>query len=140
MQEDQIKQKLAEHLNNQNVNTEKPGLIEENIPEQPTVEAFHDNLPLDNMVLRQQTMEFLNIPVGARTSADTLNQVDSILRWASENSASKEMNDIFSTIHQQVRMMGAQLKENKVQLLYRYVRLNGQRMAVETQMKALYGG
>lgn len=139
MDEDSIKQKLSEHLNAQNVNTEQPGLLPDNFVEPAPIEAFHDNLPLDNMVLRQQTMDFLNVPTGSRSSTDTISQVDAILRWAGENSTSKEVNDLLTTIHQQIRMMGANLKDNKVQLLYRYVKLNSQRLAIETQMRALHG-
>lgn len=127
-------------IRKENIDSEYSG-TEDPTPEEqpPSVEVFSNNLPLDNMVLRSTTMDMLNIPVGARSSAETLTQVDSILRWASENAPDKELGTLLETIQRQVRMMGAQLKEDKVQRLYRYVRLNSQRLAVETQMKALYG-
>lgn len=137
MNEDQIKTRLQDHLTAQNAMPEETGLISEQTIELPKIEAMHNNLPLDNMVLEQNVMDILNIPNGARQSAETKNQIDSIMRWASENAGNKEMSSILETIQRQVRMMGAQLSTDKVQKLYRFVKLSSVRDSIELQMRSL---
>lgn len=137
MNEEAIRERLAQVKSS--VVEHDPGMMETPAPQEETpLEAFHNNLPLDNMVLRSNAMDFLDVPVGQRGSAETMSQVDEILRWASENSASKEMSDILETLLRQTRMMGISLRDDKLSRLYRYVRLANQRHLIETQMKATY--
>jgi hypothetical protein len=102
-------------------------------------EPLHNNLPLDNMVLTNSLMDLLNIPMVRRTN-ETRQEVEYILRWASENSPTSEMYDILETVAKQSRMLGIQMKENKMDILYRYAKLNNQRKMIETQMKELSNG
>jgi hypothetical protein len=135
MNESQIAKSLAEA----NIEVETP-VIEDNLqPEIKEVEALHNNLPLDNMVLKQQVMQMMGVPAMQQSSTEIIDMVNYILRWAADNSASNEMIDILETISRQTRMMGIRHKDDKMARLYRYVKLNNQRASVELQMRELYG-
>lgn len=140
MDEQKITQRLQDNIAKAGVDTTSGAtIISDPKPEEtPTIEAMHNNLPLDNMVLEQNIMNLLDIPNTQRFSAETKDKVAKITRWASENSRSNEMSDILDTIHTQMRMMGAIGRDDKVDRLYKYVRLSMVRSGIETQMKALY--
>lgn len=139
MNEETIKQKLAEHLEKNKVVPEDPGLIKVEQERPEPVEAFHNDLPLDNMILQGQVMDLLGIPALGRKSSDIRDQVDTIIRWAAASTGKSDLANILEIIGEQQRFMGIQHKEDKVNRLYRYIKLNNQRSAADAQMKALYG-
>jgi hypothetical protein len=137
MNEDSVKQKVSEHLKQNEVAQGHPGLIDDTHEDLPPIEVFSNNLPLDNMMLRFDTLDFLGVPAGARQDAETISKVDAVLRWASENSQRPEEGDLLETIHRQLRTMGKQMSDNRLDTLYRYVRLHNQRGLIELQMRNL---
>ena len=137
MNEDQIKQKLSDNLAAQGITDNDPGLVEDKPAEPTSMEVFHNNLPLDNMLLRTQVMDLIDIPYGNRASTETINQVDTITRWAIQTSQSNELHDVLNTIAKQKNSMNSNNMENKLFRMYRYVKLFNQRTAVEIQMREL---
>lgn len=132
MDEAEIAQKQALNIPGNSV-IETP---ESNVPEEIIPEVFSNNLPLDSLVLKHEVMEFLDVPTGSRKSTEVQSQVDSIIRWAIENS-SPELKDILSTIDRQKRVMGIQFKDNVLSRMHRYVKLHNARSAIEIQMRAV---
>lgn len=122
-----------------NTNIETPQISEVPITvESPEPEFSHNNLPLDNMVLRRTTMEMLGVPTMQMMSTEMQDKTNYVLRWALENSQSNEMADILEVLSRQTRMMGIAMKEDRLERLYRYAKLNNQRKSVEIQMRGLY--
>lgn len=101
-------------------------------------EALKSGLPIDNLLTRMEVMDYFNVPKMMRSNPDTQAQMDTIIGWARENGG-QDLNDIFSAISHQEAMMGIRFKEDRLGKLYRYVRLNKERMAVEHKMRTLYG-
>lgn len=138
-QEEQIKQRLA-IIRDENIDPQYSGLTEDpQKSEAEETDTSSNNLPLDNMLLKQQVFDLLQVSPFTRSSTESQNYVETIARWATENTSTNELADVLKTIQQQIRGMGWQLKADKIQKLYRYVKLNSQRVAIETQMGALYG-
>lgn len=102
-------------------------------------EYLHNSLPLDNMVLRRTTMEMLGVPTMQMMSSEIQDKTNYVLRWALESSQSNEMADILDVLSRQTRMMGIAMKEDRLERLYRYAKLNNQRKALEIQMRGLNG-
>ena len=134
--EKQIAQKLEA-----TINTPEPTQVEniETTTEPQPIEAFSNNLPLDNMVAKYQVMELLNIPHTQMQSAETVDHIEYLMRWALENSPSNDISDILETISRQSRTMGIQFSQDRLERLYRYAKLSNQRKALEIQMRSLNG-
>lgn len=134
MDENQIAQQVQKNLPQVEAPSSDPAPV---VAED--TEPLHNNLPLENMVLEQKLFDYFNVNRGSRNSVETKQQLQSIINWAKENTTSTEMTDLINTIMHQERMMGIQLKDDRLFRLYRFAKLNQQRLMLEDQMKALYG-
>jgi len=134
MDESSIKQKLAETVKSF---APEPTVQQNEEPVAP--EVFHNNLPLDNFILQNNVMDILGVPRMQRSSTESQDKVNAIVRWAADNSPSSEMTDIIETIMRQERLMGIHLQEDRINRLYSFVRLAEQRSLIELRMKALNG-
>lgn len=105
----------------------------------PENDGSHNNLPLENMVLKQQMFDFLDIPVAARQDPDTANSIDAILEWAHQQTGSREFGDLLKVINRQEGIMGSRLSADRFARLYKYVKISRQMDSLEEQMRALYG-
>ena len=135
MEETKIAEKLKENVPKPEFKDNeqpKPQLVEEN-------DGSHNNLPLENMLLKQQVFDFMDIPVGARTNPETLGAIDTILEWAYKQTGSREFSDMLKVINRQEAIMGSRMRGNRVFDLYKFVKINNQMSALYEQEKALYG-
>lgn len=132
--ESEIASKIRANVNSSSATDESTGINDTAVSDP---EFMHNNLPLDSMVLRRTTMEMLGVSNMQMMSTENQDKTNYIIRWALENSQSNEMSDILETISRQIRMMGIIVKEDKLDRLYRYAKLNNQRKAIEIQMRSL---
>ena len=135
MQEEAIQAKLKENI-------PKPEFRDNEQPQPvtaPEPDGSHDNLPLDNMMLKHQMFDFLEIPMGGRTNPETVGRVEAILNWAYAQTGSREFGDLLRAINRQEGIMGSRLSNDRAGKLYRYVKLSNQMNSLEEQMRGLYG-
>lgn len=111
----------------------------EDAPTEDLGEGPRNNLSLDNMVLKQQLLDFLDIPLASRKSPDTSTALESILNWAYNQTGTTEFADILRVINRQEGIMGSRLSGDRLFKLYKYVKINRQMEALTQQEKALYG-
>lgn len=101
---------------------------------------LHNNLPLQNMILEQQLFDHFNVGRGARQSPEIKQQLATVMEWVKDNANGAEVTDYLNALLHQETLMGIHLKEDKLFRIYKFAKLNQQRLSVENQMKALYGG
>lgn len=133
-QEQQIVEQVRQNLPvGESINDTPP------IPDTVDPDGLHNNLPLQNMLLEQQLFDHFNIGRGARQSVEVKEQLQAVISWAKDNASGADVTDIMNAILHQENMMGVQLREDKLFRVYKFARLNQQRLSLENQMKALYG-
>lgn len=135
MNEEKITQTLIDKI--KPVTTDSS--VIENTVEVINTDISHNNLPMDSMVAKLETMQFLDIPSAQYKSTDTQERINHILKWAVDESIDTELSTILNTISKQLRIMGITHKEDKVERLYRYIKLHNIRKTVELQMRQLNG-
>lgn len=140
MDETEIAATLAAKLEE----AERPETPEPAQPEIPRVpekqdEAFHDNLPLEDVMGKMQIMDFFEIPQATRRTAEVNDQINRIISWAKDEAKSSDVTEMMRVIREQETMMGSRLKEQRVYKLYQYVKIHEIRKQLAEKERALYG-
>jgi hypothetical protein len=131
--EAQVAQQLAKGLNRPT--PQEPAVnTEENIE----VEPLHNNLPIDNMQLKNDLMAHFMLSPGMRQNADVQDKIKTISEWAANNAPSTDLADILATINHQEAMMGSRLAGDRLDRFYMYVRLANQARMIQEKQRALY--
>lgn len=126
---DQLKQKLPD------------GKIDDSYPEPevPKGEVSHDNLPLENMLLKSEVAEFLGLPRGFSNNPEMTTQLETVLNWAKDLAGTHEVNDIIHVLSKRQGEMGIRDKADKLQRIYQYVKISKQIDGMYERMKTLNG-
>lgn len=101
------------------------------------LDTSHNNLPLDNMVLRWELADYFNIQPVYRSNPETRQQLDAVISWATEEGQTTELSKILFNIRTQLNRMGDRIGTPSLHRLYGYVKLSNQSKAIEEKMRAL---
>lgn len=107
-------------------------------PDAPDPDAFHNNLPIDNSVLKYDLLSYFDLNVGAMYSGEVQDQVNLVLEWAKENAGEQTIGSVLQAIHHQEQVLGTTLKQDRLYRMYQFVKLFNARKNIEDKMVA-YG-
>lgn len=138
MTEAEIQQQLAEKLEQDRADP-IPAPQPSPTPPEKEDEAFHNNLPLADLVTRNELMDYFDIPSAARHSVETEVWVNKIMDWARDEGGSSNIGDLLRVINAQETTMGSRHNEQRVYKLYQYIRIHEQRQALAERERSLYG-
>lgn len=99
----------------------------------PADEQYVWNNPLDELSM-YKLYDYFNVTVVNRGDHETTKMLDKLVEWAVGRGAS-EYHEVVSNVREVQRMLGkSDLKD-----LYRFVKLDMQRIRLDEEMRALYG-
>jgi len=137
MNEDEIAAKLA-------AKTEPPvpppAAPEPEKPRENEDTKFHDNLPLENTILKQQLLDYLKVPIESRHSAQVATWLDTVLNWAANEAGSHELQDILRVVREQEQFTGNTLKPDRLMRLNQFIKIRQARLKLAAQEQALING
>lgn len=107
-------------------------------PTQEDREPLHNNLPLEGAITKQELMDYFNLSPTLRHGAETAQAIETIMEWAKTDSGSTDLAALLKSIRFAELGLGSTLKPDRLQRLYRFVRLNQQHALLNEKMRALY--
>lgn len=131
--EEEIAARVAQRVPKQD-DPETPTNVE---PETIDPDGLHNSLPLDNTSLRFELMDYFNVGLSARHSSETQEQVNTIMQWAVDATNSTNIVDILKELNLQETVLGSRLKGDRLQRIYRYVRIAQQKRVLDAKMEAM---
>jgi hypothetical protein len=138
MNEDEIARKLAEKTNPV---PPPPTTTPETPPaEKPEDEKFHDNLPLENSVLKQQLLDYLQVPIESRHSTQVATWLETVLNWAASEAGSHDFVEVVRVIREQEQFAGTYLKPDRLMRLHQFIKIRQARLKLAAQEQALIYG
>ena len=108
-------------------------------PEAPSGEQNHDNLPLENMLLKNEVADFLGLPRGYKNNAEMTTQLEAVLDWAKDIAGTHEIPGILHVLSKRQGEMGIRDKADKLQRIYQYVKISKQIDGLYERQRQLYG-
>lgn len=133
MNEEEIKVKVADNLpkSEPEVNPQYPG------PE-PSDNESRPFQPLEGTPLTNELMQFFNIHPSSWSMAQNQETINTIIQWAKTNSDTQDLAGILRTINHAETILGSRLKADRLNRLYRYVRIQRQHAELAEKERALY--
>lgn len=133
--ETEIAAQIAQGMNE----SQGPQVEDSPAPEEPrTDDPLSNNLPLDNMVLRDQLYDYFDVKTGTRNSAETLNMVNAIMDWAGQFNMDT-LTGVLQVVSVYERSLGKTPTTSRINQMYRYVRIQNQIKDLHTRSKILFG-
>lgn len=100
---------------------------------EPTDEQYVWNNPLDELSM-YKLYDYFNIDMLQRGDHETTKIMDKLVEWAVSNGAI-EYHDVIGKVREIQRMLG----KNDLNDLYRFAKLDMQRVKLDAEMRAIYG-
>lgn len=82
-------------------------------------------------------MEFFNVPQELRTDQSLLERLNYLHQWAATDIKSEDSIDIMTRLRSLEGQLGLAFRENKLEAMYRWVKLDQERRRVEKEMALL---
>lgn len=131
--ETQIAERIAQR------NAPEPEVESPATPEEPRVDdPLGNNLPLDNMVLRDQLFDYFDVNASARSSTNTLNMVNTIMDWAAQFNM-ESLTGVLQMVSVYERSLGKTPTTDRVTQMYRYVKIQNQIKDLHQRSQILFG-
>lgn len=136
MNEEKIVASLAQKIPKEPLlqRPDEPSKIVQEVVKQaePTV-AKPNSYPNDLAAMK--LLDFFEIETGMRRDPDTLDKLNYIYGWASEQAKSEDTVDIMTKIRELEQRLGLVFRaKEKLNSLYRWIKLDKQRRLVEKEM------
>jgi len=130
--EEEIARRVAQNVPRQD-EVDSPSVEEQEIDP----DGVHNSLPLDNISLRYEVMDYFNLGTNIRHSSEVQEQINTIMQWAVDQSGSLKIVDILKTLNLQEAALGTRLKGDRLQRVYRYVRIAQQKRILDAKLEAM---
>jgi len=88
----------------------------------------------DTDVAALRLMDYFEVPMSDRKDRGTLDKLNYIYDWASTKNKSDDSVDVMSYIRDLEHRLGISLKENKIDSLYRWIKLDSERQRIDKEM------
>lgn len=131
--EKEVALRLAQRVPRQEESEELGGVN----PDPSDPDGLHNNLPLDNISLRYELMDYFNVGVGLRHSSETQEQINTIMQWAVDETGSTNISEVLKQLNLQEAALGTRLKGDRLLRVYRYVRIAQQKRVLDAKMEAM---
>jgi hypothetical protein len=135
-QEAQIVQRLAQRI--PSAKPEKPQVIKPEPSKAPS-EILVKPRNYDNDIAALRLLDYFEIPVAQRKDREILDKLNYIYSWASEKVKSDDSVDIMTHIRDLEGRLGIMFKENKLDSLYRWIKLDTERRRIEKELQLWQG-
>jgi hypothetical protein len=93
----------------------------------------------DNDIAALRLLDYFEIPVAQRKDREILDKLNYIYSWASEKVKSDDSVDIMTHIRDLEGRLGIMFKENKLDSLYRWIKLDTERRRIEKEQQLWQG-
>ena len=111
------------------------GYPEDDKPERDT---SSNNLPLNDYTARNELMEFFDIKPSLWSNSSSREAIDAIYAWAKTNAETPDIAGILKTINSVESKLGTRLKTDRLNTLYRFVRIQAQKAAIQQKEASMY--
>lgn len=136
MSEADIAAELANKIDKEE--TPAPNKSEPEKPDQDP-DAFHNNDPLENTLQRYQLMEYFDVPLTQRHSAEVQQNISSILQWARSANPTGDFADVLSYIRSAENQFGNTLKEQRIFKLATHIKIQRSIKILQEKERSIYG-
>lgn len=136
MNEEQIAAKVA-----QNIPHDDPTPIpkpEVDVPD-PNEPIDHTHLDYEDPVLNARLSDYFELPRTAKYTEETQRQLRTVLDWANQFSDGTEVADLLLMIQRTERELGILYKPNRLERMYRFVRIQQQTLGLDKELELLRG-
>jgi hypothetical protein len=129
--ETQIVAALRKNIPSSQSETATP-LVEE--PKKISSEILSKPNKYENDIAAYRLMDYFEVPMSDRKDRTTTDKLNYIYQWAIDMNNSDDNVDVMSYIREQENRLGISLKENKLNSLYQWIKLDKERRRVEKEM------
>lgn len=129
--EAQITAELQKNIPNSGPET--PVAIKEE-PKQVSSEVLSKPSDYQNDLAAFRLMDYFEVPMSERKDRGTLDKLNYIYEWASEMNKSDDSVDVMTYIRDLENRLGISLKENKMNSIYQWIKLDKERRRIEKEM------
>jgi hypothetical protein len=107
--------------------------------EAPESGDFHNNDPLETTLQTYQLLEYFDVPIGMRHSAEVQQQINSVLAWARQENPGADFTTVLEFIQTSEGQFGNTLKEQRLIKLATHVKIQSQIKMLQLKERQLYG-
>lgn len=136
MQEEQIVQSLARKLPKAEVPVQGYPQQSATSEEDEDEESVYE--PIDNMLLKQQLLEYFELPKWTNHSPEIQQQISEIAEWAIGQHDNPNLVDILQTIRDHENMLGSRFNENRLSKLHNFVKIRQQMNLLAKKEQLMY--
>lgn len=108
-------------------------------PETGDPDAFHNNDPIEGTLQQYQLMEYFDVPVGERHSAEVQQNISMILQWAKTENPGKDFADVLAYIRTSEGQFGNNFKEQRVFKLANHIKIQRSIKLLQEKERSMHG-
>jgi len=128
--EAQIAARLAKNIPGSG--PEKPVVVQAE-PTKTPAETLVKPANYDNDVAALRLMDQYEVPMDQRKDRELLDRLNYIYAWAAEKVKSDDSVDVMTHLRDLETRLGLQFRENKIDALYRWIKLDNERRRIEKE-------